>query len=66
MRLGLILNKIVSPVVLGAIFFLVFSPVAIIAKLMKKKIIDTEFDASVDTYRRLSSKESAKNYERPF
>lgn len=66
MRLGVILNKIVSPLVLGSIFFLMFSPIAIVLKILKKKMIDTEFEPSVSSYRTLCSKESAANYERPF
>lgn len=66
MKLGLLLNKIVSPVVLGSIFFLIFFPVAVVIKLLKKNLIDTEFDDSASTYRTVSSIESANNYERPF
>jgi len=52
--------------VLGSIFFIVFTPIAILLKVLKKKLIAAEFDESASTYRTLCSKEAARNYERPF
>lgn len=66
MKLGVLLNKIVSPIVLGSMFFLVITPVALIIKLLGKKLIETSFDSSVSTYRTPSEKNSASNYERPY
>ena len=36
MKLGLMLGKIISPLVMGMIFFLIFSPLAIIFKIFKR------------------------------
>ena len=53
-KLGLLLNKIVSPLILGIIFFILITPVALIAKLfgrdelrINKKNIDTFWTKSV-------------------
>ncbi len=36
MRLGLILGKIISPIVLGIIFFLLFTPVGIVMRVFRR------------------------------
>lgn len=38
-RLGLLLNKIVSPVVLGIIFFGLLTPVAVLARLFGRQVL---------------------------
>ena len=42
-RFGLFLGKIISPVIMGIIFFLVVTPIAIIMRLFKKDILNLEF-----------------------
>ncbi len=39
-KFGLLLGKIVSPIVMGAIFFLVVSPIGIIMKLIGKDLLN--------------------------
>lgn len=39
-RLGLILNRIVSPVILGVLFFGVFLPIGLLLKLFKKDVLN--------------------------
>ena len=36
MRLGYFLGKIISPIVLGAIYFVIFTPVSLLMKLFKR------------------------------
>jgi hypothetical protein len=43
MRFGLLLGMIVSPIVLGAIFFLLFTPVAIAMRLFKRDELRLRF-----------------------
>ena len=42
-RFGLFLGKIISPIIMGIIFFLVVTPIAIIMRIFKKDILNLEF-----------------------
>ena len=39
-KFGLLLGKIISPIVMGVIFFLVVTPIAIIMRLFKKDLLN--------------------------
>ena len=43
-KFGLFLGKIISPLVMSAIFFLVVTPTGLIMKLMKKDILNLKFN----------------------
>ena len=45
-KFGLFLGKIISPVVMSAIFFLVVTPTGLIMKLIKKDILNLKFNKS--------------------
>lgn len=49
-RFGLLLNRIVSPVVLGVLFFLVITPTGLILKLLGKDLLRLKWDASASSY----------------
>tara|TARA_B100000989_G_scaffold190817_1_gene143720 strand:+ start:741 stop:1121 length:381 start_codon:yes stop_codon:yes gene_type:complete len=42
-KFGIILGKIISPVILGIIYFLVVSPIGIFMRLIKKDILNLKF-----------------------
>lgn len=50
MWFGGVLNRIVSPVVLGVIFFVVFTPVALFFKVRGRDSLSRKFDPSLPTY----------------
>lgn len=50
MRLGALLNRIVSPVVLGIIFFGMFAPVAFVFRLRGRDVLSRRFEPSLPTY----------------
>ena len=50
MRFGLFLHKIVSPVVLGIIFFLAVTPTGLLMRWFKKDILRLRFDPAAETY----------------
>ncbi len=50
MRLGTLLNRIVSPVALGVVYFLAVVPVGILMKLMGKDLLQRRFDSDAKTY----------------
>ena len=49
-KLGLLLGKIVSPIVLGGLFFLVIAPVAIIFRWMGKDLLNLRRAPKAATY----------------
>lgn len=50
MQLGRLLNMIVSPIVLGVIFFLVFTPVALWFRLIRRDALNRKFDRASASY----------------
>ncbi len=49
-KLGLALNAIVSPIVLGAIFLLIFVPVALAMRVFGRDSLHRRYDADASTY----------------
>ena len=43
-KVGIFLGKIVSPIVLGLIFFLLVTPIGIIMKIFKKDLLNLKFN----------------------
>ena len=50
MRLGHLLNRVVSPIVMGVIFFALFTPVAAIMRLRGRDVLHRKFDAARESY----------------
>ena len=49
-RFGLLLHKIVNPLIMGLIFFLVITPIGLVMRSFGKKPLKTGFDTSVGSY----------------
>jgi len=43
-KFGIFLGKIVSPVIMGAIFFFVVTPIAIIMKILRKDVLNLKYN----------------------
>jgi len=50
MRFGELLNKIVSPVVMGVIFFVVFAPVALFMRLTGRDALARRYEPALPSY----------------
>ena len=50
MKLGELLHHIVSPLVMGLIYFAVFTPTAIVMRMAGRDALERSFDASAPTY----------------
>ena len=50
MRFGELLNRIVSPVVMAVIFFVVFTPVAVVRRLAGRDSLARRFEPAAPTY----------------
>jgi len=65
MRLGLLLGKITTPIVLTLAFIIAILPAAIILRLSRKDPMHRKFD-DTKTYRIESRQPSIKNLEKPY
>jgi len=50
MKLGLLMHHVVSPVVMGLIFFAVFTPVGIVMRLFGRDAMNRAWDPAARTY----------------
>ena len=50
MRLGLLLNRVVSPVVMGVLFFGLLTPLATIMRLCGRDVLQRRFDSARESY----------------
>ena len=49
-KLGMILGAIISPIVMGIIFFLVVTPTGFILRIMGKDLLNIKYDKEKETY----------------
>ena len=60
MKLGILLGAIVSPIVMGIVFFGVITPIGLIMKLFGKDVLNLKIDKSKNTYWTLKKKVPSK------
>ena len=65
MRFGLLLSKVMTPLIMSIVFFLLITPVALILKIFGKDPMARKFDAS-DSYRVPAHKAPPENLEKPY
>jgi len=66
MRLGLLLNRITTPIILGVIYLLVITPVGFVMRLRGRDPMARKSDKGAQSYRVPSRKIIDKNMGRPF
>jgi Saxitoxin biosynthesis operon protein SxtJ len=66
MTFGAILGAINSRIILGALFFIIFSPIALVLRLLKRSPISRHLDSKATTFRILKSPLTRESMERPF
>lgn len=66
MRFGLIASRIMTPLVLGIVFFVMISPMAIIRRLTGSDPMHRAFESNKKSYRVQSVKSPKEKLERPF
>jgi len=66
MRFGLLASRVMTPLVLGIVFFVMISPMALVWRLMGKDPMQRALDPSRKSYRVQSTKNPKENLERPF
>jgi len=60
MRLGIFLGAIVSPIVMGIVYFAVITPIGLIMKLFGKDVLNLKIDKNKNTYWTLKKKIPSK------
>jgi len=66
MRFGLLMSRVMTPLIMGLAFFLVISPVALIRRLAGRDSLRRHFDRGAVTYRIRRPPPSPRHFERPF
>jgi F0F1-type ATP synthase assembly protein I len=66
MRFGLLLNRIVQPVILGVLFFLIITPTSALMRILRRDAMARSFDENAKSYRVPSVKRAKSHMERPF
>ena len=66
MRLGLLLSRVTTPLILGIVFLLVISPIGWLRRLRRNDSMKRHFDERATSYRVPSVKTTSKSFERPF
>lgn len=66
MRFGLLMNRVVTPVVLGILFYVVITPVAVFMKLVRRDPMGRSLDSDASSYRIPSRKPAREKMEHPY
>ncbi len=66
MKLGMLLSKITTPIILGVVFFVVMLPIGLLMRVLSNDPMARKFDAGATSYRVASPKVPKENVERPF
>ncbi len=66
MRFGLLASRVMTPLVLGIVFFVMISPMAMVMRLMGKDPLKRTLDPQQKSYRVKSTKSPEEKLERPF
>ena len=66
MRFGLIMSKIITPLILGILYFLVITPFGIVMRIFNKDPLARNFDKTKSTYRVHRDESIPTDFERPY
>lgn len=65
MRFGMLMSRITTPLLMGAVFYLLVTPLGLARRLLGKDTLQRDLDES-DSYRVPSHKAPIENLKRPF
>ncbi len=66
MKLGLLLSRITTPIILGIVFYLLIWPMGLVMRIFGRDPMARRLDGTAKTYRVISHKAPKENMERPF
>ena len=66
MRFGLLISKVMTPLIISIIFFLIISPMALIIRLLGRDTMSRRLLETAQSYRILSKSPTKESMEKPF
>ena len=66
MRAAMAMSRVTTPLVLGLLFFVVMTPVALVLRLLARDSMARRFDRASESYRTTSRPLPQRHIERPF
>jgi hypothetical protein len=66
MKFGLLMSKVTTPIIMGAVFYIVLTPMGLVMRLAGKDPMARQRDAQADSYRVASIATPPKRVEKPF
>ena len=66
MRFGLLASRVMTPLVLGIVFFVIITPMAMVMRLLGKDPMQRALDPNRKSYRVQSNRSPREKLERPF
>ena len=66
MRFGLLASRVMTPLVLGIVFFVMIAPMAMVMRLIGKDPMQRSHESGLQSYRVQSSKSPREKLEKPF
>ncbi|MEM9744810.1 MAG: SxtJ family membrane protein [Pseudomonadota bacterium] len=66
MAFGVHMSRITTPIVMGTLFFSVFTPVALLFRVLRRDALSRGFDPRVESYRKERDSDEEDSLERPF
>ena len=66
MRFGLLAGRVMTPLVLGIVFFGMIAPMALVSRIMSKDPMRRKLDPGQESYRVESTKSPKEKLEKPF
>jgi len=66
MRFGLLASRVMTPLVLGIVFFVMITPMALVRRLRGNDLMHRAFDPNQKSYRVQSIKSPEEKLEKPF
>ncbi len=66
MRLALLISRVTTPLVLGVVFFFVFMPFGLVAKIFGRDPMKRKLNDNIDSYRVDSEPSAREDLENPY
>ena len=66
MRVGLLISKVTTPIIMGVVYYLLITPTGLVRRLFATNSVVLEFDDELDSYRTESQPPNKEHLEKPF
>jgi hypothetical protein len=66
MRFGLMMSRITTPLIMGLVFFVLITPIALVFRIFGRDAMARRIDPKIKTYRIVSTKASPDSLRHPY